>query len=332
MLLTRQLKSIATRLSQLRDVPRQLAELSSAVERLEKTLADSSRAPPAYGPGSVNSGYVDSGYVDTGTQLLLGMRYREMAARGELPAFRDVEFRNHSQNGEDGILWYIFSLIGASNHKSVEIGAGNGMECNTANLIINHHWLGLLLDGNETHVKAGREFFAHHPDTWSLPPSFQHHFIDAENINGLLQTYGFAGEIDLLSLDIDGIDYWVWKAIDISSPRVVILEYNAIWRCEASVTVPYQPDFEAVKVYQNDVLMTYYCGASLPAFVKLAREKGYRLVGSNSYDFNAVFMRNDVGTELFPEVSAESCFSHPAAEWGHAMGRPYLDQFEWQEV
>jgi hypothetical protein len=255
-----------------------------------------------------------------------------MAAGGELPALRDVEFRNHSQNGEDGILWYIFSLIGATNHKSVEIGAGNGMECNTANLIINHRWLGLLFDGNETNVNAGREFFAHHPDTWSLPPSFQHHFIDAENINGLLQTYGFAGEIDLLSLDIDGIDYWVWKAIDITSPRVVILEFNAIWRCEASVTVPYQADFEAVKVFQDDVLMAYYCGASLPAFVKLAREKGYRLVGSNSYDFNAVFMRNDVGTELFPEVSAESCFSHPAAEWGHAMGRSSLDQFEWQEV
>ena len=226
-------------------MPRQLAELSSAVEGLEQRLTGSSQVQPKYGSDSIDSdsvdassvstgpvisNSVDSGYVDTGTQLLLGMRYREMAVDGELPAFRDVEFRNHSQNGEDGILWYIFSLIGATNRKSVEIGAGNGMECNTANLIINHHWLGLLLDGSETNVNAGREFFAHHPDTWSLPPSFQHHFIDAENINGLLQTYGFDGEIDLLSLDIDGVDYWVWKAIEVTSPRVVILEINARWR------------------------------------------------------------------------------------------------------
>jgi hypothetical protein len=329
MLPTQHLKNIATQLSQLAEVPRrlsemsrQLTELEGNVKRLDKSVAYSGHVRPEYAPG----------YVDTGTQLLLGMRYREMAARGEMLAFRDVEFRNQSQNGEDGILWYIFSLIGTSNRMSVEIGAGKGVECNTANLIINHNWLGLLFDGSENNVAAGREFFAHHPDTWSLPPSFQHSFINAENVNDLLTTYGFDGEIDLLSLDIDGVDYWVWKAIEVTSPRVVILEINAIWRCDASVTVPYRPDFEAVKVYEGDVLMSYYCGASLPAFVKLAREKGYRLVGSNSYDFNVVFIRNDVGTELFPEVTAESCFNHPAARWGHAMGRPYLDQFEWQEV
>ena len=322
MLHTQALKKLAASLAKLTELPARIADLEASAEGFAN---DTTGAVP------VGSDLV-AGYVDRGTQLLLAMRYRELAQRGERMPFEEVEFRNHSQNGEDGILCYIFALIGATSRKCVEIGAGRGVECNTANLIINHRWLGLLFDGDEATVKAGRDYFARHPDTWSLPPSFQHSFISAENVNELLESYGFSGEVDLLSLDIDGVDYWVWKALEVTSPRVVMLEINAIWRCEASVTVPYSPDFEAVKIYQDGVHVSYYCGASLPAFVKLARQKGYRLVGSNSYDFNVVFMRNDVGVELFPEVTAESCFSHPAAKWGHAIGRPLLDQYEWQQV
>jgi len=273
-----------------------------------------------------------AGYVDRGTQLLLALKYRQLAARGHLLSFNDVEFRNYSQNGEDGILWYIFSLIGTVNKLCVELCAGNGIECNSANLIVNHGWLGLLCDGSADNVAEGREFYATHPNTWSLPPNLQQCWLNAENVNGIIERNGFAGEIDLLSLDIDGIDYWLWKAIEVCSPRVVMLEINAIWGCEASVTVPYRPDFEAQKIYDQGRLVAYYCGASLPAFVKLARAKGYRLVGSNSYDFNVVFMRHDVGTEWFPEVSAESCFTHAVARFGHAIGRPFIADLDWEEV
>jgi len=96
--------------------------------------------------------------VDRGSQLLLGLKYRELAEKGIVLAFGDVEFRNYSQNGEDGILWYVFSLIGTVNKTCVEICAGNGRECNTANLIINHGWTGLLFDGDLDNVETGGDF------------------------------------------------------------------------------------------------------------------------------------------------------------------------------
>ena len=319
---TRNPEAIEKTHSALEELQQQLADLQARVETLQRERV---------GEGLRRLEHA-AGYVDRGTQLLMALKYRELAQRGEMLSFNEVEFRNYSQNGEDGILWYIFSLIGTVNKTCVELCAGNGIECNSANLIVNHGWLGLLCDGDADNVAAGRDFYANHPNTWSLPPNLQQQWISAETVNDLIEKNGFAGELDLLSLDIDGIDYWLWKAIEVCSPRVVMLEINAIWGCEASVTVPYRPDFEARKIYHTDRLVAYYCGASLPAFVKLGAQKGYRLVGSNSYDFNVVFMRNDVGVDHFPEVTAESCFSHPAAHLGHAMGRPFIADLEWEEV
>jgi hypothetical protein len=266
--------------------------------------------------------------VDRGSQLLLALRYKELAEKGVVVPFDDVEFRNYSQNGEDGILWYVFSLVGTANKRSVEICAGNGRECNSANLIINHGWTGLLVDGNPDHVRAGREFYRTHPDTFTYPPQFAEAWVTAENVNELILSNGVSGEIDLLSIDIDGIDYWLWKAIEVVSPRVVIAEVQAIWGSEASVTVPYRPDFKAEFIQGFGV----YSGASLPAFVKLGKSKGYRLVGSQRYGFNAVFLRDDVGQELLPEIGAEQCFGHPFAKWAYNELRPLVADRAWEKV
>jgi len=267
-------------------------------------------------------------HVDRGTQILLALKYRELAGQGIRCAFDDIEFRNYSQNGEDGILWYVFSIIGTTNKHCVEICAGTGEQCNTSNLIINHGWTGMLFDGVETNVARGRQIFASHPDTFLYPPRFVHAWITAENVDSLIGSNGFRGEIDLLSLDIDGIDYWLWNAIEVVSPRVVIAEVQAIWGSERSVTVPYSPDFRAGFSKGFGI----YSGASLPAFVKLATKKGYRLVGCERYGFNAVFLRNDVGQREFPEVPARDCFNHPFAKWAYDELRPMVADKEWIEV
>lgn len=265
-------------------------------------------------------------YVDRGTQLLLAIKYRENFGKThKLLAFDDIEFRNHSQNGEDGILWYIFSLIGTANKKCVEICSGAGIQCNCTNLIINHGWTGLLIDGNEGEIKKGQEYFRKHPDTCVYPPKLLCAWVTAENVNDLITSNGFKGEIDLLSLDIDGVDYWVWNVIEAVSPRVVVAEIQAIWGSEASVTVPYRLDFKPERVNGFCV----YSGASLPAFVKLGKKKGYRLVGCQRYGFNAVFVRNDVGQGIFPEVASERCFSHPFASWAYDELRPTVKDREW---
>jgi len=268
-------------------------------------------------------------YINRGIQISLAMKYCEHFERtNKILRFDDIEFRNHSQNGEDGILWYIFSLIGTANKQCVEICGGSGIQCNCANLIINHGWTALLFDGNQSLIKKGKQYYKKNPDTFIYPPKFIHAWITAENVNDLITSNGVCGEIDLLSLDIDGIDYWIWNAIEAINPRVVVAEIQAIWGCEASVTVPYRADFKAEFFNGFGV----YCGASLPAFVKLGKKKGYRLIGCQRYGFNAFFMRNDIGQKSFPEIPAEQCFFHPFSKWAYDELRPMVINREWQEV
>lgn len=238
------------------------------------------------------------------SQVLLRMHYRELARRQEsLPRLADVEFRCHSQNGEDGILLYIFSLLPSGTRTVVEICAGEGIECNAANLLVNHGWRGLLIDGDDAQLARGREFYATCRTTQVSPPTLLSAWVTAENVNELVSSQGFAGEIDLLSVDLDGNDYWIWKALDCAQPRVVVVEFNAAVGPDDALTMSYDPD------YRLDFgVRPYRCGASLPAFVKLARSKGYRLAGIQSLGFNAFFVRNGVADGLLPEMSPQECY------------------------
>lgn len=248
-------------------------------------------------------------------QIVLFNQYRSMIASGQsLPGFSQVEFSSYSQNNEDGILLLIFSAIGEESRRVVEICAGDGVECNAANLIINRGWSGLLLDGDKSMIEAGESFYSRRTNAWRmrrLPPKLKQAWITAENVNELIESNGFTGEIDLLSIDVDGVDYWVWKKIEVIQPRVVLLEYNNRWPSEQSVTVPYSADFRCPNPDQDG---EGYFGASLSAFVKLGREKGYRLIGANGPHTNAFFMRNGVGEAFFPEVSAADCLSSDYAK------------------
>lgn len=272
---------------------------------------------------------VSSQAVSKGTQILLSLKYQELASQGVTLKFPDVEFRNFSQTGEDGILHYIFSLIGTHNKKCVEICAGEGSECTSANLILNHGWFGLLVDGNEQNVESGQAFYTTHPDSRVIPPCFLHRWVSRESVNAILEESGFQGEIDLLTIDMDGIDYWIWDAITVSNPRVVVVEFMANFPGKA-VTVPYRADFVGKWIPNEsqdtesdlstgdsrigrggklDQWLVYYGGASLTAFIKLAERKGYRLIGANSTGYNAFFLRNDIATEIFPEVDESTCYN-----------------------
>lgn len=263
--------------------------------------------------------------VDKGTQTLLLYAYRDMLREGKpLPKLDEVGFRAYSQFDEDGILLYLFSLLGVAHKSSVEICAGIGYECNTANLIINHAWDGLLIDGNPEHVRIGRAFYAAHPDTFWRQPTFVQAWVDVESINDRITENGFTGEIDLFSLDMDGVDFWVWKAITCINPRVVVLEINPVVPADLCVAIRYDREF----VYTWD--KKAYNNASLAAWVKLGREKGYRLVGCNRNRVNAFFVRNDLGADLLPEVSVASCLDNRfsremvAAQWAEVADKDWV--------
>ena len=271
-----------------------------------------------------------SSNASQGTQVLLTMLYRDRAERQlSLPSFDDVEFRAYSQNGEDGILLYLFALLGTPTKRCVEICAGEGLECNSANLIINHGWRGLLVDGDEALVEKAKEFYKWNRSTSWFPPHIANAWVTVENVDQLIKDHDFDGDIDLLSLDLDGMDYWIWKAMESLSPRLVVAEYNCAWGPTESKTVPYQADFTYPPKADAPASDRLYFGASLTALTKLARTKGLRLVGTQRWGFNAFFVREGVGEDLLPEISPEECFDTPVMRmvWRPAL----LEQLAGQE-
>ncbi len=158
-----------------------------------------------------------------------------------------------------------------------------------------------------------------------------HSWVTRGSINEILSANQLSGDIDLLSLDLDGVDYWIWEAITGISPRVVVVEYQDILGPERSWTVPYSDDFSS-RNYPRTNGMPNFSGASITAFVKLGRRKGYRLVGVNRYGYNAFFVRNDLGSDLLPEIAANACFRHPKVQWGMEERFPIVKDFPWVEV
>lgn len=267
-------------------------------------------------------------------QVMLMQMWREAArSGGPLPSFDDVWFRDYSQNGEDGILLYVFALIGTTNRITVEMCAGNGIECNSANLILNHGFWGLLFDGDEAKVKQGDEFYSTHQDSANWKPLMIHEWITRDNVNELISTRSLSGEIDLFALDMDGNDYWILEALDVISPRVMIVEYESAWGWDEAMTLRYEEGFRSDSVTAFGTLPQY--GASLPAFVTLADQKGYRLVGCERQGFNAIFVRSDLGRDVLPTVTPADCFRHPMPRYRAQFlkdHRDKLDMSRWQAV
>jgi len=265
-------------------------------------------------------------------QILLSLKYKEIVqAQDKGLDFEQVGFNLLSPTYEDGILLYIFSLAGMTNKKCVDLGAGSIAGSTVANLIINHGFKGLLIDGSSKNIQLVKEYYDNHPETKFFPPQTVSAMITAENINTLLKENNFVDEIDLLCLDIDGIDYWVLKAIDAVSPRVMVVEYQDILGPDRAWTIPYKSDFN-IHDYSENKKNRNYCGASLRAFVNLSKRKGYRLVGCSKGGWNAFFVRDGVCDKYLPEVTVESCFKYDWNKYGMEQRFPLVMDMEWEEV
>ncbi|MDP3431569.1 MAG: hypothetical protein Q8T04_01190, partial [Bacteroidota bacterium] len=218
-------------------------------------------------------------------------------------------FRVFSQFEEDGILLFIFSVIGMDNKTFVEIGSDDGINSNSANLVFNFGWHGLFIDGNKHSIERGRKFYGKYPHPWAYSPKFICDLVKRENINQIIQEAGISGEIGLLSIDIDGNDYWIWDALEVVQPQVVIIETHNEFGFE-DIVVPYDPNY----FYPGK--HPVYHGASPIAMTKLAKQKGYRLVGANELGFNFIFIKNGIAEEFIPEVSVESVLQHRSVAEG----------------
>ena len=210
-------------------------------------------------------------------------------------------FKVYSQNDEDGIIEEIFNRIGTTNKIFIEFGVENGLECNSHYLLFKG-WRGLWIDGGETNVKTIRERFA--PVIANGKLNVLRAFITRENINELFVTGGVTGEIDLLSIDVDGNDWHIWRAINVVKPRVVVIEYNA----------KFPPNCDWKQAYNRYHIWdgSDWQGASLKSLELLGHKLGYQLVGTNLNGVNAFFVRKDLARDLFIEPATAENLYNPA--------------------
>ena len=197
----------------------------------------------------------------------------------------EVEFQVFSQWGDDGIIQYLIHKLEIPHKTFIEFGVENYTESNTRFLILNNNWTGLVIDGSNANIQSIKNDAV----SWACELYASCAFITKENINSLIAEVGFEKEVGLLSVDIDGNDYWVWKEINCINPIIVIVEYNSLFGNALNCTVPYDPLFMRTQKHESNL----YYGASLGALVDLAMEKGYCFIGCNSKGNNAYFIRKD---------------------------------------
>ncbi len=228
-------------------------------------------------------------------------------------SLRQAEFRVFSQWGEDGIIQYLLGKVPIQSDVFVEFGVEDYSESNTRFLLQNDGWRGVILDARDDHLRFIRERGL----DWRYDLNGIQAFVTRENVDQLLRDAGLTGEIGLLSIDVDGNDYWLLEAVTQVSPSILVVEYNSLFGKDAAITIPYSPDFDRTRAHFSNL----YYGASLSALALLAGRKGYRLVGSNSVGSNAFFVRSDVIGTLRPVEPAESWIRCRVREGRDERGR-----------
>lgn len=210
-------------------------------------------------------------------------------------------FKCFSQNEEDGIIHEIFNRIGVANRMFFEFGVEVGLENNT-HLLLNQGWEGAWIDGSQNNLNFIMSKFASAISTGKLR-AYQS-FVSRENINQIISELALPEEIDIISIDIDGNDYYVFEAIQNLRPRVVVIEYNAKFPPPIKWVMKYNPEFKWSG--------TSYFGASLSSMTIMAEKKGYTLVGTNITGSNAFYVRNDLVSGKFCEPLTPENLYNPA--------------------
>lgn len=219
-------------------------------------------------------------------KLLLGNLSINQNRLKKSKRLKDHEFKVFSQWGDDGIIQFLIDNSKIINPFFIEFGVEDYSESNTRFLLINNNWSGLVMDGSEENIQRimQQEYY------WKYDLQAVKAWITKENINTLLQI-AMAEDIGILSIDLDGNDYWVWQELDLKKlrPTIVILEYNSVFGPDRSISTPYKTDFFRTDEHHSNL----YFGASLSALVDLSRKKGYVFVGCNSNGNNAFFIKKD---------------------------------------
>ena len=241
-------------------------------------------------------------------QLAIGKIELRQLHQFKIEKLTDAEFKIFSQWGEDGIIQYLIQKVAIEREIFIEFGVENYTESNTKFLLMNNNWSGLVFDSSEENIN----FIKNDPIYWKYDLKAKYAFITSENINFLISQNNITGDIGLLSIDVDGNDYWIWKSINCINPRIMIIEYNNLFGPHVKISIPYDSSFNRTKSHFSNL----YFGASMSALCDLAESKGYSMVGSNNA--NIFFIRKDILNDL-PKLS-------PIETWKKCKCRQSRDQ------
>lgn len=229
----------------------------------------------------------------------------QVQAKSNISSLHDVEFRIYSQWGDDGIIQWLIHKIPGLPKRFIEFGVDNYLESNTRFLMVNNNWSGFVMDGSAEKIKwlKRRKWF------WRYNLTAKNAFLTVDNVDALVRDWSQGSDVGLLHIDVDGNDYWLWKAITSIVPPIVIVEYNALFGPDRPITIPYDPEFFRYKAHHSG----QYAGASLQALTHLAMEKSYCLIGTNSAGNNAYFVHSDwlkadIEIKSCADAFAEQCF------------------------
>lgn len=219
---------------------------------------------------------------------------RQLQMLESIHVLHDAEFRVTSQWGEDGIIEWLINKLDEIPKTFVEFGVETYRESNTRFLLQHRNWRGLVIDGSEENI----DFIRRDSISWRHDLTSVASFITRDNVNAIISDSGFSGELGVLSVDVDGVDYWIWEAIDCVNPQILIVEYNSVFGDLLPLSVPYAPDFTRNQAHYSNL----YYGLSIRAAQNLAEKRGYTLVGTNRAGSNAFFVRNDRASKILKHI------------------------------
>jgi hypothetical protein len=232
--------------------------------------------------------------------LSLGQIHSKLNLNENKKNLSSFEFKVFSQWGEDGIIDYLISNLEIKSKTFIEFGVENYSEANTKFLLLNRNWSGFVIDSSNENVQNIKEKELY----WKYSLTAKSEFITKENVNSVLRESNFGKNLGLLSIDVDGNDYWIWDQIKDFDPSIVVIEYNSRFGKEKSYVVPYEKNFQRLKKHYSGI----YYGASLKALIKLAIKKGYSFVCCNSAGNNAFFVKKDLLNDKVKENNLEKGF------------------------
>ncbi|MFT6287111.1 MAG: hypothetical protein ACJA09_001864 [Alcanivorax sp.] len=232
------------------------------------------------------------------TETLLlnqGKILEELYSVKDARALSDYEWKVFSQWGEDGIIQFLIREVEIKNKTFVEFGVEDFFESNCRYLLMSSDWQGFVIDGSTVNIQRlqSSSFY------WKYDLQSLAAFIDKENINELLKKSDFDRDLGILSVDVDGNDYHILKAIKVFDSRIIISEFNPYFGKDRAITVPYDPSFYRTEKNHSNL----YFGASIKALKFGLQEKGYTLVGTGMMGGNAYFVRNDLMTDKLSMLS-----------------------------